>query len=67
MVIYFSVLMVEGFTLCIIVSCFLIVMSVTLSSRVQTAIWFLSISRTRFIVVGLILIVLEPKYLENWS
>jgi hypothetical protein len=40
---YRSVLMVEGFTLCIIVGCSLTVMSVTLSSRIQIAIWLLCI------------------------
>jgi hypothetical protein len=44
--------MVEGFSLCIIVGCFLTVMSVTLSSRVQTAIWLLCISHTRVMVVA---------------
>jgi len=36
--IYHSVLMVEGFVLCIIVDFSLVVMSVTLSSRIQIAI-----------------------------
>jgi hypothetical protein len=44
--------MVEGFSLCIIVSCFLIVMSVILSSRVQTAIWLVYISHTRVVFVA---------------
>jgi hypothetical protein len=37
--------------MCIVVGFFLTVISVTLSSRVQTAIWLLCISRTRVVVM----------------
>jgi hypothetical protein len=48
---YRSVFLVEGFTLCIIVGCFLTVMRETVSNRIQIAIWLLCFSRV--MVMGL--------------
>jgi hypothetical protein len=48
---YHSVFLVEGFTLCIISGCFLI-MRINMSNRIRTSIWFLCIF-SKVMVVGL--------------
>jgi hypothetical protein len=73
---YRSVFLVEGFALCILVGCFLTVMRVTLSSRIQTAIWLLCIFPdchlvvvcfSRVMVVGLFTWSWHQKYLRSRS